>query len=240
MYYDHLVKASYITVRGYRLSAKACTATSATCLNSNLNHETGSNNIYEYLEMDHSGRNAIAIKAGPHGVYNGTPSVNNTIRYNYIHRTGLRQPGNGEGIYIGDGSCGCQIVVGTIIDHNTIDSTGAEGIELKQKTRKAVVTFNTLSMNGLSRTVGSWGPTVIRADSNVANDNVMTQTAGVSKAISVGTGGTTGTANGNTFHRNKASSFQKLFEFSSGTTGNKAYCDNIPVAPTVMGVTCPP
>jgi hypothetical protein len=216
------VKGSNLLVKGFRITAAA----------KGVFQEAGSNNIYDDLELDHLRTEGIILH---------TTSTNNVIRYSYIHDTGLEQPGYGEGIYVGRGSTNDQAVNYTHIHHNRLENISAEGIEIKVPSSWNLIEFNTLKNAGSSGLVGATTPLQVRGSNNRVFDNTID--GNKSLAIGNGTGsGDLSWANYNTYRRNKALNIVSgtMFRFESGHVGNVVYCDNVPVSPVVMGVTCTP
>jgi hypothetical protein len=191
----------------------------------------GNYNIFEYLEIDHTGTTGMAVKTGLAGANPGTSVTGNEIRYNYIHDTGLFRADYGEGIYLGDGTCGCQRALNTHVHHNTIGpNVGAESIEAKVSADGNTIEFNTIT--------GGTG-VVIRSNNNVFNDNTMSAGGANGNAL-VGIGSDVAgvSATNNVFHRNIGSNLPFLFFNSSAASGSQIFCDNKPTAPTALGVTC--
>ena len=227
------MKASYWWLRGFRITGQGIYTNKI----KNVLQSAGTNNVYDSLEMDHSNAEAIGIH---------TTSTGNEVKYNYIHDTGIVQPQYGEGIYIGNGTDYSQHVNNNHIHHNRLVHIAAEGIENKEGSDYNTIDFNTVIDASYPGTQGSIGPIAIRGSHNTVSDNILDQCAGCVDylgAIINGSGGNgdlTIHGNYNVYHRNQASNIpsNKVFRFEPGHTGNEVYCDNIGVAPVVLGVSC--
>jgi hypothetical protein len=218
--------ASYWIFNGFRMTATGGANA--------IMHVGGNYNIYEYLELDHTGTSGIAIKTAYPGAPSSSKTVTgNVIRYNYIHDTGLANAAWGEGVYLGDGTVE-QRALNTHVHHNTIGpNVTAEAIEAKVLADGNRIEFNTI--NG--------GYFVIRSNNNVVNDNTLSglgpndgRGANGNALIGIGSDVAGITASNNVFHRNTGSNEKVLF-FNQGS-GSQIYCDNTAGAPTALGVTC--
>jgi hypothetical protein len=219
--------ASYWIMNGFRITNTQYNA---------IMHIGGNNNIYEYLELDHTGTAGIAIKTATPGVQTSAIVTGTVIRYNDIHDNGVfGQAIWGEGIYLGDGTCNCQRALNTHVHHNRIWNTGSEVIEAKRSADGNLIEFNTITVNG--------GALVIRSNNNVVKDNTLT---GVNKGFwLIGVGDVAATpATNNLFRRNHGSSETKLFFVPSDAQVGTIVCsDNTVTTPTVIGsptVACSP
>jgi hypothetical protein len=220
------VTGSYWIFNGFRITKT---------VNSGVDTD-GNYNIFEYLEIDHTGTTGIAIKTGLAGANNGRTVTGNVIRYNNIHDTGLARADFGEGIYLGDGTCACQRALHTHVHHNTIGpNIGAEVIEAKVSADSNVIEFNTLTVGG--------GALVIRSNNNTVNDNTLTGLNRGFWLIGVGSDVSGKPASNNLLKRNTGSNERSLFYVDANSSGTIVCSDNAAIAPTVLGVsasTCSP
>jgi hypothetical protein len=219
------VQASYWHVRGFRIRGDTPVGQVW-----GVYQNIGGNNIYENLEVDHQNQEGIVIHDGP--------SYNNEIKYNYIHDTGIARADRGECIYIGNGDDPTQVVDNTSIHHNRLVNCRSEGVEIKSGSAGNTIEFNTITNAGHGGVVGSDAPIQIRGNDNQVRDNIIDRSPRYGIELWVANAPNDG--NNNVFHRNTISSpgNGKAFYFQSGHSGNVAYCDNVAVAPAVLGVSC--
>jgi hypothetical protein len=230
------MKSSWWVVRGFRIRGDSPNGQVW-----GVYQESGGNNRYLGLEVDHQNQEGIVIHNGP--------SFNNEIAYNFIHDVGQTRADRGEGIYIGDGNWdyvddGSQQVDDTWIHHNTITNARSEGIELKSGTDGAIVEFNVITNAGHGLVVGSDAPIQVRANNNIIRDNTIVTSPRYGIELWVPAGRESAHGNGNTFQRN---SFQgmannKAFFIQAGHSGNVVCDDNTVTAPVVLNTTttsCP-
>jgi hypothetical protein len=186
-------------------------------------------NIYDNLEIDHTGTIGIAISVG-----SSTGTVTgNEVRYNLIHDTGLARADFGEGVYLGNGTTGLDKALNTHIHHNTIGpNIGAETIEAKVSADGNLIEFNTIS--------GNRPALVIRSNNNVVNDNTISGLSTGYWLIGIGSDVAGRPATNNVFHRNTGSHEKSLFYVDANSSGTQIFCDNTVVAPTLPGATCTP
>jgi hypothetical protein len=200
----------------------------------------GGRQIYDSLEITGTTQEGLIIKGA---TAPNAPSIGNEVRYNYIHDTGISTNNFGECVYIGDGNDPSKVVDSTWIHHNELINCRAEGIELKAGTRFALVEFNRIINAGHGRVVGSDAPIEVRASYNRIFDNVIDLSPRYS--IEMFADDPKGGMN-NTFRRNRASRAGNNRMLGMGTndgsslTGNTWGCDNVPVDPMVLGLTCSP
>ena len=97
---------------------------------------------------------------GAEAVHFRSNSSDGVIENSVIHDTGLRQPGYGEGIYIGSANSNWGSVMGSqliadrsdrvVVRNNRISNTAAEGIDVKEGTTGGSITGNVFSNAGYS------------------------------------------------------------------------------------------
>ena len=136
-------------------------------------HITGSNwrvtgisvtNSSKGIVLDGSKHTTISSvdvgNVGAEAVHFRSNSSDGVIENSVIHDTGLRQPGYGEGIYIGSANSNWGSIMGSqliadrsdrvIVRNNRISNTSAEGIDVKEGTTGGSITGNVFSNAGYS------------------------------------------------------------------------------------------
>ena len=136
-------------------------------------HITGSNwrvtgisvtNSSKGIVLDGSKHTTISSvdvgNVGAEAVHFRSNSSDSVIENSVVHDTGLRQPGYGEGIYIGSANSNWGSIMGSqliadrsdrvVVRNNRISNTSAEGIDVKEGTTGGSITGNVFSNAGYS------------------------------------------------------------------------------------------
>lgn len=112
--------------------------------------------------LDHSSGNRLThlrvAWIGDEGIHLRGFSSENMVDHNAVHHTGRKQPGFGEGLYVGSAhsnwgkysSGDPDVCFGNKLLANRVWRTGAENIDLKEGSKRTVVAYNWLDGRGMS------------------------------------------------------------------------------------------
>ncbi|HEY0706439.1 MAG TPA: right-handed parallel beta-helix repeat-containing protein [Polyangia bacterium] len=101
--------------------------------------EAADDNLLSQIEISDSLQQGVLIRS---------ESSRNTVIESYVHDTGLRDPGLGDGIYVGSGGGGDASDYNKLIN-NRVYNTAAECIDIKEGTKGGVVVGNMLDGAGM-------------------------------------------------------------------------------------------
>jgi hypothetical protein len=207
--------------------------------------EGGSHNIFDGLEIDNTGQEAVHLRL---------TSKHNEIRNLYIHHTGRGNPTYGEGIYMGSGSNGSERADSNWVHHNRLTQITQECIESKEGTTGNLIEYNTLSYCGTNGSIGGDAAIVLRGDLATARYNTISNTPRYAMQIWPDCGdGSSGISSicptsgkGNVLRANTMSGMGNdvgiQVRSNTNTVTNKVYCDNnVPAGSSlVAGTECTP
>jgi parallel beta-helix repeat protein len=135
----HLSKASHWTVSGLTVAGAG----------KGVVLDSSSSNVLTGLDVHDIGDEGIHLRSA---------SSDNVVRGTLVHHTGVRRPQYGEGIYVGSARSNWPTYSGGLADRsdrnvitgNTIWSTGAESVDIKEGTTGGTLSGNAFDGAGMS------------------------------------------------------------------------------------------
>jgi hypothetical protein len=211
----HLTKASYWTISGITVA-----------------------NAAKGVVLDGSSHNTLADLdvhgIGDEGVHLRSASSANVVQGSAVHDTGLKQPGFGEGVYVGSATSNWKTYSnglpdrsdGNVVTGNRIWATGAESVDIKEGTTGGTLSNNTFDGAGMSGTnyADSWVDLKGNGWVVSGNHGVNALVDGFQTHVAV-----TGWGQDNVFRGNVADSRGPGYGFNitkASSTHNEVTCDN--------------